>query len=545
MTVATVGAGAAGPGAALQVARALAVFDFVGCNFTHQERLSFPVSLIPGFQVGHPVGAHYRGAVIANVCITLLCTCLLFAIFFAVRALVVGTSREPVETSKLKFLRVSNPNKEGGLKASKLLRFPGCVGFVVAFIVDGTISCSVSLIVGRGATPAVDLVLGLVGMLSIVVLCVLFVMLVAKPAHQHCEFVVDIFEGKEDPPIWVRWLKGKGEWRPRQSPDEEDPAGEATLARYSALFIRYRGDSERNWFRIASNFYLVDIILTGIVSFLKGIKPTTLSTCNGLLWAVCFINGIGVIFAVVLRPYTAPMKNMLLILASLMMLLATVSVGGAQLRQDRRGVHAGETLALAATYVVMISVGLSILRMFLDLSEKFNTKQTNEKKKKMKDGADRDRFEKNVRSAVNQNDVEMMMQPQAVDEPLLLDSGQDDDDLVRLLGPPVAAADVGTAVHDEEDDDELLFGSNQQEGNAARKEVQEEGEWRLRTTSIKNGKVIRPEEGQRRFEHLPCDLVKFGVTFESGRSENVSFSISCCYKNMVGVLHKRNKHYRG
>lgn len=160
-----------------------------------------------------------------------------------------------------------------------------------------------------------------------------------------------------------RHLRGRSAWVPREefaAPVMLSHFFRVPAAMHGALgsfYKKYRGG--RQW------YYMMDVVMTVLVSGTKGSMPATVAGCTIAMWVMVVLCGIALISASVLRPYAVPVKNGLVILASGLTFVGSLMVLGAMQTDNATALGMGQMCALLAGYV---SLGNVIIIVYAELT---------------------------------------------------------------------------------------------------------------------------------------------------------------------------------
>jgi hypothetical protein len=352
------------PGAVMQASRAMSVLALTVCNFQHDAPVAFPLSFWPGFQVGGTkYGSYYRGAVVANLATLgfVGAVCLLMVVFLRCAR---GDAAPLPTTDRVSGSAEDAPSNVNGprlawYRAARTMRFPGIYSVAGGMALDGLVANSVAVAL-HGGRPEIDYALCACTILLVLLYLVGVWYLAARFATRHCVYVpttsdaalqlVDTETAEavraEKPGFAVRFVVGTNTW------SATGETGVATIGAAGYFFNKYRGGAE--W------YYVIDALLTAAVAAAKGTMPNDKASCNFIIIIVLVVCVVAFVFGLWQRPYSAPIKNVLMAIGNgLTVAAATAALLGLML-PDRDATGAAQLLAVSAGYLTLIGIAVML-----------------------------------------------------------------------------------------------------------------------------------------------------------------------------------------
>jgi hypothetical protein len=397
------------PGAALQLSRVTGVLQLVSrCTgstgdaaHSLEDALEFPQALLWFLKVGSTAsGQYHRGAVVGNIAVIAggFVLTLLLAIV-AVKILNIQPKSVSVAAA------TSQPRPSVVTIAGRVARFPGSFAVVSAICLDGTILAATTLaFTSEDLTSDAPYIAG--GYLFCIILfavvvwaskrCVGDGSLVFVPmlmirtggnvsiGAQNATSPVVVFRSRVAAKIAAFCLFGTRAWMPfpHDAVDTDSalalsfapaelPLALSALENWGLLVTKYRGDTA--WWTgggfangllssIASRYLVVDFLLSvGIAAS----QAAAYRDCRTATWFALVINVVGFAFAVLVRPYSVPFKNLAMGTTSFATVVGNAIVLWSIVTGDRRYTRVASTVLAVGSMIGFLTLGLGVVRLIL------------------------------------------------------------------------------------------------------------------------------------------------------------------------------------
>jgi hypothetical protein len=397
------------PGAALQLSRVTGVLQLVSrCTgstgdaaHSLENALEFPQALLWFLKVGSTAsGQYHRGAVVGNIAvITGGFVLTLLLVIVAVKILNIQPKSVSVAAA------TTQPRPSVVTIAGRVARFPGSFAVVSAICLDGTILAATTLTVTSEDLTS-DAPYIAAGYLFCIILFAIVVwaskrcvgdgslvfvpMLMIRTGSnvsigaQNATSPVEVFRSRVAAKIAAFCLFGTRAWMPfpHDAVDTDSafalsfapaelPLALSALESWGLLVTKYRGDTA--WWTgdgfanglvssIASRYLVVDFLLSvGIAAS----QAAAYRDCRTATWFALVINVVGFAFAILVRPYSVPFKNLAMGTTSFATVVGNAIVLWSIVTGDRRYTRVASTVLAAGSMIGFLTLGLGVVRLIL------------------------------------------------------------------------------------------------------------------------------------------------------------------------------------
>jgi hypothetical protein len=355
--VTTVGTvrGVADPGAALQVARALALMRLAECQQDVEGPLDFPLAPIPTARFGDAAGGYARAAALINVAVLVL---------FPAVVLPIG-----IPVARLFYGHVGLMTANAAMAAVK---FPGSYAIAFAFVAAGLAAGSVSA-VAHSPTPGVDVpillaVLAVFGA-AIAAAARLVRRTVASKVMRYTRVelrydaqpraLVFADEASLLARLSSQLLFGELGWIATDG--DEDGVSSQTKLLYNNYRWAHASQGPLGW--LPPYFLILELVWTATTCGVTALLPLQ---CGAVANTVAIVNLLAFATTAALRPFAVRADNVLAVLMNALNAAAGVMIAvGVQRVPASHGValaRAGTKVALAGTFVALVYVVLAGVR---------------------------------------------------------------------------------------------------------------------------------------------------------------------------------------
>ena len=211
------------------------------------------------------------------------------------------------------------------------VRFPGLLSVVVFFLLQPTVSCCVTAVQelgagGEGSVAVVVLLLwaALVGWVGLLLHSPFRCVRAVRPLSVH-RLTCDYF------------VFGKGKW--------VDKRNSRFVQQFGLLFADYR--NRAYWWAA------VELLFSASLGVLGGVLPKTRPVCSWLSVLVTGACGVYLACLVWLRPFSAPLSNVVILVAAALQFMGAACVALYVVWSVSWGVFAGSTLSMMATFLYL------------------------------------------------------------------------------------------------------------------------------------------------------------------------------------------------